>query len=84
MDKPEKLATGRGNQKWTNQRNWQHEGAIKNGQTRESGNTKGQSKMDKPEKQATQVTQNEDHCLFFFFYPRSWFELHLLIPLFGS
>jgi len=53
MDKPEKLATGRdnqkwtnqrnatwrGNQKWTNQRNWQHKGAIKNGQTRETGNT---------------------------------------------
>jgi hypothetical protein len=39
MDKPEKLATRRGNQKWTNQRVWQHEGAIKNGQTRETGNT---------------------------------------------
>jgi hypothetical protein len=28
----------RGNQKWTIQRNWQHEGAIKNGQSRETGN----------------------------------------------
>jgi hypothetical protein len=28
------------------QGNWQHEGAIKNGQCRETGNTKGQSKMD--------------------------------------
>ena len=26
------------------------EGAIKNGQSRETGNTKGQSKMDNPEK----------------------------------
>jgi hypothetical protein len=48
MDKPEKQATRRGNQKWTNQRNRHNEGAIKNGQTRETGNTKEQSKMDKP------------------------------------
>jgi hypothetical protein len=31
------------NQKWTNQRVWQQEGAIKNGQTRETGN-KGHTK----------------------------------------
>ena len=31
----------RGNQEWTIQRNWQHEGAIKNGQSRETRNTKG-------------------------------------------
>jgi hypothetical protein len=30
MDNPEKLATRRGNPKWIIQRNWQHEGAIKN------------------------------------------------------
>ena len=29
------------------------EGAIKNGQSRETGNTKGQSRMDNPEKLAT-------------------------------
>jgi hypothetical protein len=48
------------NQKWTNQSNWQHrektEGAIKNGQTRATGNierkSKGQSQMDKPEQLA--------------------------------
>jgi hypothetical protein len=50
---PEKLVTRRGNQKWTIQRNWQHEGAIKNRQSRETGNTKGQSIMDNPEKLAT-------------------------------
>jgi len=38
MDNPEKLATRRGNQKWTIQRNWQREGAIKNRQSRETGN----------------------------------------------
>ena len=38
MDNPEKLATRRGNQEWTIQRNWQHEGVIKNGQSRETGN----------------------------------------------
>jgi hypothetical protein len=45
----------------TNQSNWQHrektKGAIKNGQTRATGNTerkpKGQSKMDKQEQLAT-------------------------------
>jgi hypothetical protein len=44
----------RGNQKWTNQSNWQHrekaKGAIKNGQTRATGNIerkpKEQSKME--------------------------------------
>jgi hypothetical protein len=44
-----------------NQSNWQHrektEGAIKNGQTRATGNIerkpKGQSQMDKPEQLAT-------------------------------
>jgi hypothetical protein len=51
----------RSNQKWTNQSNWQHrektKGAIKNGQTRSTGNIerkpKEQSKMDKPEQLAT-------------------------------
>jgi hypothetical protein len=46
-----------GNQKWTNQSNWQNrektKGAIKNGQTGATSNIerkpKGQSKMDKPE-----------------------------------
>ena len=52
MDNPEKLATfgytrhkTQGNQEWTIQRNWQHLGtldtrhrAIKNGQSRETGN----------------------------------------------
>jgi hypothetical protein len=37
MDNPGKLATRRGNQEWTIQRNWQHEGVIKNGQSRETG-----------------------------------------------
>ena len=61
MDKPEQLVAQRenqrGNQIWANQSNWQHreetKGAIKNGQTRATGNIerkpKGQSKMDKPE-----------------------------------
>jgi hypothetical protein len=65
MDKPEQLASKRenqmSNQKWTNQSNWQHrektKGAIKNGQTRATGNIerkpKEQSKMDKPEQLAT-------------------------------
>ena len=49
MDNPEKLATRRGYQEWTIQRNWPHEGAIKNGQSRDTGNTtlaikKGQSR----------------------------------------
>ena len=76
----------RDNQKWTIQRNLQHrvhktqdkymlensEGAIKNGQSRETGNigytrhrtnkrqriAKGQSTMDNPEKLATQGTQD--------------------------
>ena len=48
-----KLATRRGNQKWTMQGNWQHEGAIKNGQCRETGSTKGQSKMDNAGKLVT-------------------------------
>jgi hypothetical protein len=39
MENLEKLATRRGNQKWTIQRNWQHEGAIKNGQSRKTGST---------------------------------------------
>ena len=48
----------RGNQRWTIQRKWQgtqDEGAIKDGQSRENGRvhkTKGQSKMDNPEKMA--------------------------------
>jgi len=53
MGKPETLATRRGNQEWANQRHWQHEGAIKNGQARDTGNTKGQSRMGKPETLAT-------------------------------
>ena len=60
MDNPEKLATRRGNHKWTIQRNWQHEGAITNGQSRETGSTKGQSQMDNPEKLAAYGTQGED------------------------
>jgi hypothetical protein len=39
MENPEKLATRRGNQEWKIQRNWQHEGAIENGKSRETGNT---------------------------------------------
>ena len=61
MDNPEKMAgytRRRGNQRWTIQRQWQgtqDEGAIKDGQSRENGRvhkTKGQSKMDNPEKMA--------------------------------
>ena len=61
MDNPEKMAgytRRRGNQRWTIQRKWQgtqDEGAIKDGQSRENGRvhkTKGQSKMDNPEKMA--------------------------------
>jgi hypothetical protein len=58
MDNPEKLATRRCNQEWTIQRNWQHEGTIKNEQSRETGNTKGQSRMNNPEKLATLGTQD--------------------------
>ena len=57
MDNPEKPATRRGNQEWKIQRNWQHEGAIKNGKSRETGNTKGQSRMENPEKLAILGTQ---------------------------
>ena len=72
MDKPEQLAkqreNQRGNHKWTNQSNWQlsekTKGAMKNGQTRATGNImrkpKGQSKMDKPEQLATQGTQDDE------------------------
>ena len=59
MDNPEKLATRRDNQEWTIQRNWQHEGAIMNGQSRETGNTKVQSRMDNPEKLATRRGNQE-------------------------
>ena len=61
MDNPDKMAgytRRRGNQRWTIQRKWQgtqDEGAIKDGQSRENGRvhkTKGQSKMDNPEKMA--------------------------------
>jgi hypothetical protein len=38
MGKPETLVTRRGNQEWASQRHWQHEGAIKNGQARDTGN----------------------------------------------
>jgi hypothetical protein len=72
----------RGNQEWTIQRNWQHWvhkthdedkqnwGAMKNGQSRETGNiwytthrtktnkTEGQSRMDNPEKLTTFGTQD--------------------------
>ena len=72
----------RGNQEWTIQRNWQHLvhktlnedklncGAIKNGQSRETGNigytrhrmktnnTEGKSRMDNPEKLAKFGTQD--------------------------
>jgi hypothetical protein len=48
----------RGNQEWAGQRHWQHEGAIKNGQARDTGNTKGQSRMGKPETLATLGTQD--------------------------
>ena len=39
------------------------EGAIKNGQSRETGNTKGQSRMDNPEKLATRraIQRNWQH-----------------------
>jgi hypothetical protein len=43
----------RGNQKWTIQRHWQHEGAIRSRQSRDTGNTKGQSEVDNPETLAT-------------------------------
>jgi hypothetical protein len=46
------------NQEWASQRHWQHEGAIKNGQARDTGNTKGQSRMGKPETLATLGTQD--------------------------
>jgi hypothetical protein len=49
MENPEILSTLRGNQEWTIQRYCQHEGAIKNGQSRDTVNTKGQSIMDNPE-----------------------------------
>ena len=61
MDNTEKMAgytRRRGNQRWTIQIKWQgtqDEGAIKDGQSRENGRvhkTKGQSKMDNPEKMA--------------------------------
>jgi hypothetical protein len=58
MDNPETLATRRGNQEWTIQRHWQHEGAIKNGQSRDTGNTKWQSRIDNPETLATLSTQD--------------------------
>ena len=63
MDNPEKMAgytRRRGKQRWIIQRKWQgtqDEGAIKDGQSRENGRvhkTKGQSKMDNPEKWHTQ------------------------------
>ena len=59
MDNLENLATRRGNQEWTIQRNWQHEGVIKNGQSREPGNTKGKSRMDNLENLATRRGNQE-------------------------
>jgi hypothetical protein len=59
MGKPETLATRRGNQEWASQRHWQHEGAIKNGQVRDTGNTKEQSRMGKPETLATRRGNQE-------------------------
>jgi hypothetical protein len=47
------------NQEWASQRHWQHEGAIKNGQARDTGNTKGQSRMGKPETQTTRRGNQE-------------------------
>jgi hypothetical protein len=54
MDNPEKLATRRGNQEWTIQRNWQHEGQSRmDNPEKLATNTQGQSRMDNPEKLAT-------------------------------
>ena len=49
MDNREILSTLRGNQEWKIQRYCQHKGAIKNGQSRDTVNAKGQSRMDNPE-----------------------------------
>ena len=74
MDNPEtqaKLGTGhrRGNQEWTIQRHRQHwaldtEGAIKNGQSRDTGNIghqtrKGKSRMENPGTQTTLGTRHK-------------------------
>jgi hypothetical protein len=56
MDNPEKLATRRGNQQWTIQRNWQHEGAINNGQSRETG------KIVCTRRRQTKQTQRHNMC----------------------
>ena len=56
MNNPEKLATRRCNQEWTIQRNWQHEGTIKNEQSRETGNigyTRHKRKANKTNKHNT-------------------------------
>ena len=46
----------RGNQEWAGQRHWQHEGAIKNGQARDTGNighTRHKTKKNKTQKHTT-------------------------------
>jgi hypothetical protein len=59
MNNPETLATRRDNQEWTIQRRWQREGTIKNEQSRDIGNTKGQSRMNNPETLATRRDNQE-------------------------
>ena len=65
MNNPEKLATRRDNQEWTIQRNWQHEGTIKNEQSRETQDTRGRQTKQINTTQyvletSTHKTQNED------------------------
>ena len=58
------------NQEWTIQRNWQHwvyktqnkkQAKNKNKTNKRQRIPKGQSRMDNPEKQATQDTQDDDN-----------------------
>jgi hypothetical protein len=59
MDNAETLTKRRDNQEWTMQRHCQHEGTIKNGQCRDTGHTKGQSRMDNAETLATRRDNQE-------------------------
>jgi hypothetical protein len=65
MDNPETLATRRGNKEWTIQRHWQHEGAIKNGQSRDTDNirytiTRHGTKTNKAQKHNTTQNTNRE------------------------
>ena len=47
----------RDNQEWTTQRHWQHEGTIKNGQSRDTGNI-GHKALNENNQSKTHIVEN--------------------------